>query len=193
MSIDTRSREFPNALTKMLASQESVNTALSFQGEDALTLVDILDQVSISIEAETPDLIVDFAQAFEAPSVSLDLRRRSVRILRRLCGAQSILPRSCTLSDNISRDGDIPFASGGFADVWKGRHNGNVVCVKAFRAYTAENLAKIKQVSNQRSYVYLRCPDNSWQRLFSEIVVWRRLSHPNVLPVLGISPQLFPL
>ena len=33
----------------------------------------------------------------------------------------------------------------------------------------------------------------SGQRLFQEIVVWRRLSHPNVLPVLGISPKLFPL
>jgi len=31
------------------------------------------------------------------------------------------------------------------------------------------------------------------QRLFPEIVIWRRLSHPNVLPVFGVSPQLFPL
>ena len=35
--------------------------------------------------------------------------------------------------------------------------------------------------------------DSSWQRLFSEIVIWRRLSHPNILPVLGVSPKLFPL
>ena len=35
--------------------------------------------------------------------------------------------------------------------------------------------------------------DDSWQRLFQEIVIWRRLSHPNVLPVLGVSPKLFPL
>ena len=40
--------EFPNTLTKMLASQEGVNTAMSLQGDDALTLVDILDQVSRS-------------------------------------------------------------------------------------------------------------------------------------------------
>ena len=153
MSINIRSREFPNALTKMLASQESVNTALSLQGEDALTLVDILDQVSMLIRVKTPYLIAASAQAFEAPSMSLDLRRRSVRILRGLCGLQIILPRSCILSDNISKEGDIAFASGGFADVWKGRHNGNVVCVKAFRAYTAENLAKIKQVCSRRYYV----------------------------------------
>ena len=46
MSINTRSNEFPNALTKMLASQEGMNAAMSLQGDDALTLVGILDQVS---------------------------------------------------------------------------------------------------------------------------------------------------
>ncbi|KAF9648264.1 kinase-like protein [Thelephora ganbajun] len=107
--------------------------------------------------------------------MDLDLRRKSVRILRRVCGSQTILPHSCVLSDNISKEGDIAFASGGFADVWRGRHNGNRVSIKAFRTYTAENLFKIKQ------------------RLFQEIVIWRRLSHPNVLPVLGVSPKLFPL
>ena len=35
--------------------------------------------------------------------------------------------------------------------------------------------------------------DRSRQRLFQEIVTWRRLSHPNVVPVLGVSPNLFPL
>ena len=35
--------------------------------------------------------------------------------------------------------------------------------------------------------------DHSRQRSFQEIVIWRRLSHPNILPVLGISPELFPL
>lgn len=48
MSVDMRSKEFPNALAKMLASQEDVNTATPLQGDDALDLVDILDQVSKS-------------------------------------------------------------------------------------------------------------------------------------------------
>ena len=46
LSINIRSREFSNILTKMLASPEGVNTAMSLQGDDALTLVDILDRVS---------------------------------------------------------------------------------------------------------------------------------------------------
>lgn len=35
--------------------------------------------------------------------------------------------------------------------------------------------------------------DDSRQRLFQETTVWRRLSHPNVLPVLGVTPKFFPL
>ena len=81
--------------------------------------------------------------------MSLDLRSRSVRILRRVCGLQTILPRSCIISDVISKEGDTAFASGGFADVWKGRYNENSVCVKAFRAYTAGNLAEIKKVCKE--------------------------------------------
>ena len=134
----------------MLESQEGVNTAMSLQGDDALTLVDILDQVNRSIRFGVPHS--NSLQAFEAPNMSLDLRKRSVRILRRVCGLQRILPRSCIVSDGISKEGDIAFASGGFADVWKGRHNRNPVCVKAFRAYTTENLGKIKQVGSKRFY-----------------------------------------
>jgi hypothetical protein len=124
-----------------------MNTTMSLQGDDALTLVEILDQVSRSMAFGAPSLIP--WQAFETPNMDLDIRRKSVRILRRVCGSQTILPRSCIFSDNISKEGDIPFASGGFTDVWKGRQNHNRVCIKAFRAYTAEDLSKIKQVCGQ--------------------------------------------
>lgn len=155
-SIDIRSREFPVTLAEMLVSQEGVDRVLSLQGEDALILVNILYQV------------------FEAPNISLYLRTRSVHILRRVCGLQAILPSSCILSD-VSKEGDISFASGGFSDLWKGHGNGGTVCVKAIRAETAENLHKIRQA------------------MFREIVIWKRLSHQNVLSVQGVSPKLFPL
>jgi len=80
--------------------------------------------------------------------MDLEIRRKSVHILRRVCGSQAILPLSCIISGNISKEGGIAFASGSFVDVWKGRHGDNPVCIKAFRTYTAENLSKIKQVRN---------------------------------------------
>ena len=151
MSVNIRSKEFPNALARMLASQEDMNAAVPLQADDALNLVDILDQVSRSKIIGVLRLIPP-TQTFEAPNVEPDLRRKSSRILRRICAANTILPRSYTLSDNISKVGDIAFASGGFADVWKGRHNGNSICVKAFRVYTPKSLSVIKQVRTGQSY-----------------------------------------
>ena len=53
-TINVRSREFPNVLTRMLASQENVNNAMALKGEDAVTLVDILDQVSMLMRIGAP-------------------------------------------------------------------------------------------------------------------------------------------
>jgi len=85
-------------------------------------------------------------QALEFPDMDLDLRKKIFRILQKVCGSQTILPRSSVLSNNVVKEGDIAFACGGFADIWGGRHNGNRVCIKAFRFFTAENLSRIKQV-----------------------------------------------
>ena len=146
-STNIRSREFSNILAKTLASQEDMNTAMSLQGDDVLILVDVLDQVSRPRITRTPHLIP--AQALETPNVELDLRRKCVRILRRVCSSETILPRSCILSDNISKEGDAAIAPRWPADVWNGRHNGERVCIKVFHACTAENLPKIKQVRSE--------------------------------------------
>ena len=44
-SVNIGSREFPEVIERMLASKEGVNVAMSLEGEDALTLVNVLDQV----------------------------------------------------------------------------------------------------------------------------------------------------
>jgi len=128
----------------MLSSQEGVDTAMSLQGEDASSLIDILDHVSWGSVIGASCLIP--VQALGASVMELDLRKKIFRILRKVCGSQTVLPRSCILSDNTVKEGDIAFTSGGFADVWEGRHNGNRVCIKAFRILTTESLFKIKQV-----------------------------------------------
>lgn len=57
---------------------------MSLQGESPLNLVEILDRVSRPIGSGAL-LLIAFAQAFEAPSTSLDLRRQSVRTLQGAC------------------------------------------------------------------------------------------------------------
>ena len=78
--------------------------------------------------------------------MELGLQINIFHILREVCGSQIILPRSFILSDNVTKEGDVPFDRQGFADVWKGHYNGNRVCIRVFRVSTAEDLSKIKQV-----------------------------------------------
>jgi hypothetical protein len=59
MSIGMTSRKYPNTFTRMLTSREGMNTAMSSQDDDALTLVDILDQASKPQEAKKAREIVD--------------------------------------------------------------------------------------------------------------------------------------
>jgi hypothetical protein len=151
VSINVGSKEFPNTLARLLASQEGMVAAMSAQGDDALVLVDILDQVSRLRTIAAPRLTP--AQTFETPNMDLDLRRKCIRIHRRVCDSEAILSRSCILSDNISKEGDIVFAYESLGDVWKGRNNGELACIKAFRASTAEYVSRIKQVCGQRSCV----------------------------------------
>ena len=145
-TIDVRSREFTETLAKMLSSQESVNTVMSLQGNDAQDLVDFLDQVSSWWRMTGSSCLIPSSQALDIPDMDLDLRKKTFRVLWKVCGSQIILPRSSILSNNVAREGDIAFACGGFADIWEGRHNGGRVCIKAFRVFAAEDLRKVKQV-----------------------------------------------
>ena len=73
MTVNTKSREFPKVLNRMLASQENVNAALSLQGEDALTLIDILDQVSrpTGMALGAPHLIAPHRLTMRRTSLSI--------------------------------------------------------------------------------------------------------------------------
>ncbi|KAJ7866492.1 kinase-like domain-containing protein, partial [Mycena leptocephala] len=63
-----------------------------------------------------------------------------------------------------------PVSGGGFSDIYKGELDEEVVCVKVLRIFTTElQLNKI------------------YKELAREVLIWKELSHPNVLPLLGID------
>ena len=146
-SLDTRSEGGAGTVNRVLASQQSANAAEWFHNP---TLVDVLDQVGKSVTVG--ELLFDRpAQACR----HFSLRRRAlITILQRICCLQVTLPRSCVLSGNISKEGDIAFATGWFGDVWKGHNNQNSVCIKALRVYEPRNLSEIKQVCDKRSRIW---------------------------------------
>lgn len=68
-------------------------------------------------------------------------------MLRKLCNAFGILPTSHTLPEGLEILSERPNMSGGFSDVLIGTYKGQKVAVKALRAYTNDDLSKIKKVS----------------------------------------------
>ncbi|KAF9642056.1 kinase-like protein, partial [Thelephora ganbajun] len=97
------------------------------------------------------------------------------RELRSICGTRATLPTSYTLStDQLSINPD-PFASGGFGDVYRGTLNGSRVCVKRARVSARDD------------------PQEADKAFCKEAVMWKRLNHPNVLPLLGVTIAPFQL
>jgi len=89
-----------------------------------------------------------------------------VKVLITLCRASGLYPK-CLVLDGIELIGN-PVAAGGFADVYKGRLEGQEIATKVLRVYQKSDIEKLLK------------------EFVSEAVTWRQLSHPNVLPFYGI-------
>ncbi|KAF9646800.1 kinase-like protein [Thelephora ganbajun] len=90
--------------------------------------------------------------------------RTSMRELRRICGAHGTLPKSCMLPGPFDIGPSVAFGL-----VQEGSLNGSKVRVKCVRVYSGEDLQRVKKTFNQSA------------------VVWKRLDHPNIIPILGVT------
>ena len=71
------------------------------------------------------------------------------RALRKTCAEVGILPSSYYLDESkIKKLHEVPFASGGYSDVWRASYQGEDVSIKAFRVYATDNIKKITKVLN---------------------------------------------
>ncbi|KAF9785327.1 kinase-like domain-containing protein [Thelephora terrestris] len=97
----------------------------------------------------------------------LPLRTRAscLRQLYKTCGHHKLIPRSLEVSIFYYRNGS-PTYSGGYADVYKGKHRGKDVAVKVIRT----------------------CSKSDIKKLFAaKVVIWKTLQHPHVLPLIGVT------
>ena len=104
-----------------------------------------------------------------------------------MCATHTTLPTSYTIPPHLLTVDSYAFASGGFADVYRGSLNGLPVCVKRLRVATPEDIAVSYQHRHSPCAYSLMN-----QKLFcKEAVMWKNLKHPNILPLLGatISPS----
>ena len=68
----------------------------------------------------------------------------------------------------------------------KGEHQGHPVAIKHLKIGAKDEFDKVFKVSDRTNQVY---HDHliSAQRLCREVLIWKHLSHPNILPLLGVS------
>lgn len=103
----------------------------------------------------------------DLPNLPDHFRPELVTIIRRLSAKSRLHPESFILKD-VKKCGDRPKAGGAFGDVWEGVSNGEDVAIKTPRVFGESNIDKVLK-------------DFS-----AEIIIWRQLVHPNVLPFHGI-------
>ncbi|KAJ7839211.1 kinase-like domain-containing protein, partial [Mycena olivaceomarginata] len=100
--------------------------------------------------------------------IGLSDRRLCRTRLRSLVRAHGVLPFSFHVSG--LQMPLHPVSGGGFSDIYRGEFNKEAVCIKVLRIFTTEfQLNKL------------------YKELAREVLIWKELSHPNVLPLLGID------
>ncbi|KAK7680331.1 hypothetical protein QCA50_016571 [Cerrena zonata] len=98
------------------------------------------------------------------------------RFLIRLSRDSGFLPSSLFLNAVVDIDRD-PFGGGAFADIFLAKHNGKAVALKRLRMFQySTDQQKKDHVKN----------------FFREALMWRQLSHPHILPFLGVDKVTFP-
>jgi serine/threonine protein kinase len=120
------------------------------------------------------------------PELPPRIRKKRLKSLYRTCGRHALLPGTLKIPVCYDRTGTALYR-GGYADVWKGQHCGRDVAVKVIRTCSNDDLQKIVGVSYcSCSRSVCPCTDVAWQRFCKEVVTWKTLRHPNVLPLIGV-------
>lgn len=144
---------------------------------EVLALQDAKD-ILLNLDASRISAVVELLQSeahLASTHGSSSYRKRCLEYLRLLVKRHQILPPSLILK-NIVREGTHALRGGGFSDIWKGVLGEQSVCLKVMRVHLeASEQKKLKAV----------------KAFCEEALVWKQLSHPNVVPLLGVNTELF--
>lgn len=106
-------------------------------------------------------------QASETLNLALRVQEGHLGVLPETCGHAAVLPGLSRIPPRYDEHQDFPapVQYGEFADVWRGRHNGQDVAIKVIKAPLSKELQG---------------------KFYKDAVAWKTLLHPNVLPLVGV-------
>jgi len=115
---------------------------------DPQAYINGLDQVGSRLSVLVSDPLTPLLhQILDTLSPELDIYKRCLRALRKTCGIYGLLPASHFLSPEFIVVNKRPFASGGFAEVWKVRSRDNqTFAVKRLKIHEVDSLADMNKV-----------------------------------------------
>ena len=168
---------------------------LEAHGIEPLSYIDNLDKVDSNLfRWRYSHLVQIWRQITDSLPPDSDLRNRCIRALSGTCELYETLPTSYAIPFTLTKPGPTPFKTNGLSYVWRLTDEGNFGQVFAVRSYRFEG-NPIKWITqdgvgqrltrldfDQRLYAQMHC---------KEVVLSKRLNHPNVLSIEGVAPKLF--
>ena len=130
----------------------------------------------------------------DEPDKGLDIETKSkaLTFLRKACGRYGIVPRSYVLTGVVS-DNHLPQKNGITTETWRGTYQTTTVAIKKFKIPEGEEYNKMKAVRQavRTHFSSLTIPLSCYpQRFCREAVLWKRLTHENILPFMGVSRDI---
>ena len=141
--LDTSAASFLPALRRFLEDRHALR---ELSGLAAAEVADFLDEVRkpIGVTASShgrrtlPQLIIKL-------DASPEFRRRTIRVLRHLCGSWGVLPASYTLQGEVEVTDRTPWTCAGFSEVWRGTWGCERVAVKVIKVTGTSDPRKLKK------------------------------------------------
>ncbi|KAF9781293.1 kinase-like domain-containing protein [Thelephora terrestris] len=170
--LDPKSEEFLELFRSFLSKDERA-TILALSREDARVFIEIIDRVRFSrIFSRDCSVILSLnTKALREARLDIELEKIAFSVLKELCGEIGHLPDSYLLSCRLE-PAVIALAPGRFSHIQKGSFEGKDVAVKSLRILKFDGEIQVRK------------------HFCEEITVWRNLSHPNVLNLIGVSDTI---
>ncbi|KAG6807514.1 hypothetical protein H0H92_007189 [Tricholoma furcatifolium] len=184
---DAKKRPDARQVTQRLKDVTEMDRILTLKGNVQASLVAILDNVEyhkrlISSDRLSTQRILDAFQVLLDTREFQQCRTKLIAALRRISENSGLYPARLSLEDSVTEALDVPVAAGSFADIYKVLFRGKYLCLKMIRmTQYHDQLTKVRI-----SYPSLEGALITIQVFAREVIVWAQLSHPNVLPFLGL-------